>query len=395
MNNKKKASSIVYIIFFFVFFLALCAFAIDATIIFTNREKVQNAAEIAALAGASAFETDDNAKAIKAATDTFKLLVPGGAKIPSYTDTKFFEVKTFIKTTPNGTERRVLVSVKALSQTFFLTFLGSSEVPLDANACAVRENLPIKSTYGSKVIWMSSAATYTSDILSTKYIADDQNNYKNTAMVLPLGNSLSGAKSASYSTATPTTPNLGLIDSSDKSPLSLGPGGYITIKLPAPIVDKPGNDLYVEEIGAAKEGYLVFAGIDNNPDNPYVDPTLPKGLISWVNISCSGNNDGLGDIVPKFPMADLINLTTKKDKVYGSAYFDLKNTCISTVVNGKSNLNLAKYLRIIDDNAEDAYYGNNYVNIYGEASTSTAGADIDSVKILDHVRLIPPTDFKL
>ena len=58
--KKKNASTIIYLIFFLVVFLAFCSFAVDATIIFTDRTKLQNATESAALAAASAFNKSEN-----------------------------------------------------------------------------------------------------------------------------------------------------------------------------------------------------------------------------------------------------------------------------------------------------------------------------------------------
>jgi hypothetical protein len=54
---------------------------------------------------------------------------------------------------------------------------------------------------------------------------------------------------------------------------------------------------------------------------------------------------------------------------------------------------MVKYIRIIDDNAEDAYYNGVKYDIYGDSSTATPGADIDTVKIFNHVRLIKPINF--
>ena len=55
-------------------------------------------------------------------------------------------------------------------------------------------------------------------------------------------------------------PDYRLINSDSSKGLSLGPGGYVTIRLPVPIVNKEGYDLYIREAGAAKDGYMVFAG---------------------------------------------------------------------------------------------------------------------------------------
>ena len=59
---------------------------------------------------------------------------------------------------------------------------------------------------------------------------------------------------------------------------------------------------------------------------------------------------------------------------------------------------MAKYIRIVDDNQESAFVtsgdGKYYkAMLYGESSTATAGADIDYVKVLNHVKLVPASSF--
>lgn len=385
MKNRKKANTLIYLIFFFVFFLAICAFAVDASITFANREQLQSAAEIAALAGASEFATDTDGPAAKTkAKEIFDLLMVGGLK-----DVNSNRPGVFAATTDTN-PRRLRIEIHAPSRPIFLSFLGVSVIRLKALTCAASEDLSVKDAtgYGSNVIWMSSKVAYTSDIIAPAYSAGDSNNYRDTAILTPLDDVV---KSASYKETPPTIPHFPLIQGAAPTtdPLSLGPGGYLTIKFPAPIVDKTGNDFYIEESGDAQEGYMVFIGIDSKPDDPYIDSARPGAGINWVNISCAGK-DNLGNPVPQ-GTAD-ITIGTTKTKVYGSAYFDIGNTCVPTNVKNPM-ISTAKYLRIIDDNKEDAYYGGvGPINIYGEASTATPGADINAVTVLNHVKLItPPT----
>ncbi len=59
---------------------------------------------------------------------------------------------------------------------------------------------------------------------------------------------------------------------------------------------------------------------------------------------------------------------------------------------------MAKYIRIVDDNNESAFVtsdASTYYKtmLYGEASSTTSGADIDAVSVLNHVKLIAASSF--
>ena len=364
---KKKASSTLYFIFFFIIFLAFCAFAVDGAIVLTNRAKLQNATEMVAMAAASEFNSDSDSNTVQnniitAAQNTFKLL-----KNDSLQTAKMDPDPPIIDTT----SRTVTITTSMVSQPFFLRFLGVSGINLNAKAVAQSEDLWVTANY-TGVNWLTKKAAYYSDILSK------QLNLNDTAILKPLGD----YASASYSSG---SVNFGLINSGDNQPLSLGPGGFITIKLPAPIVDKPGNDLEIKEVGDALEGYMVFIGLDNDPNQPYVSYDQPNGGISWVNISCTGTPENSGYTATSTAATNLAS-SSQQDKFYGSGYFDIGKSC-----SGFSGVSMAKYLRIIDDNSESAFVktGGVYfpIMIYGESSSSTAGADIDAVKVLNHVRL--------
>lgn len=369
--RKKKASSTIYIIFFFVIFLAFMTFAVDGTIVFSNRLKLQNITETTAIAAASEFKYSLTAstatietKVSNAANDTFSLLKNDALKT------------AHINVNVDVSSNKVLVKTTMIAQPFFLRFLGVSGINLEAKACAESKELDVTANY-SGINWVSTKAVYLSDIIANT-------DFHDTAILYPLGNKSS---SASYDTIGGKV-RFNLVSSADSAPLSLGPGGFIEVKLPAPLVDKPGYDLLVEEAGDAKEGYMVFAGLDNNPKNPYVNSTDTGDGISWINITCSGYSD---EITNPFGTAGTKLSVPAQSKIYGSAYFDINNSCIT------GPISMAKYLRIIDDNDESAFvsYGSNYYKtmIYGEASTSTAGADIYSVQILNHIKLISPSSF--
>ena len=370
MMKKRNASSLIYLIFFFVIFLAFCTFAVDGTIVLSDRAKLQNATESVALAAATEFVNGGDASL--SATNIFNKLKHDRLEHAT------------INVQVNTATKQVLVTTENISQPFFLAFLGLTGIKLEAKACAESKELPVTALYGD-INWISASAAYFSDILSKDV------NLNDTAILPPLGN----FASYSYDKATGMA-NFALIDSQDNKPLSLGPGGFITIKLPAPIIDKPGNDLFIKEIGAL-EGYFVFAGLDNEPTNPYIQYDKPGAKISWVNISCSGapEKKDLNNFVGAYSTST--NSLGSQVKMYGSAYFDLNDSCITGT---QGDISMAKYIRIIDDNEESSFMTRDeshfYKTIaYGEASTNTPGADIDAVSVLNDVTLTAPSNFTM
>lgn len=356
---KKKASSTLYFIFFFIIFLAFCAFAVDGAIVLTNRAKLQNITESAALAAAEQFNSasDPTTNVANTATTTFSLLQQDNLKMaiidPPVVDTG---------------SRIVTITTHMVSQPFFLTFLGVTGINLYARAKATSEPLTVRATGYSGINWLTKYRPYMTDIID-----------KDSAIL----KSLSTNANMSYSGTNIKWDNIS--SGAAGQPLSLGPGGFITIKLPVPIINKPGADLSIDETGKAYEGYMVFAGLDANPDNPYSDYTTPNGDLRWVNISCAG--------VAKPPLVGYTvrsSVSTNigaQDVFYGNGNFDLSNSCLG------NNVNMVKYIRIVDDNSESAYIqdpsDNQYYQtmLYGESSTTTPGADINSVQVLNYVHL--------
>lgn len=361
-------------------FLAFSALAVDSSIILNQRVKLQNITEQSALTGASYFNDDDtaqiNTKVHDIAEDTFELLRLDSIK------------EATVIVTVNGSSKMVYVESEFKAQPIFLSFLGVSTVKLAAKACAKSSSEIIDADYGDVVKWLTPSAAYFSSVISSDTSVGD------SAIVKPIG----GYGLASMGDE--DVPDYTLIDGTDEKGLSLGPGGYVTIKLPVPIVDKSGNDLYIKEIGAAKEGYSVFAGLDVDPTDStdkskttgyYVDADHPGKGLKWVNITCTGTS--ADDITsPSLIYTPMGGYT----KIYGSAYFDIGATCSASGFNGVS---MVKYIRIVDDNEESAYYKHetnlNYYPTYplGEASTATAGADIGQVKILNFVQLVKASEF--
>lgn len=352
--KKKKASSTLYFILFFIIFLAFCAFAVDGTIVFTNRAKLQGITETAALAGAEMFNSDNDpltvnpserASAEAVAQSTFDLLKQGGLKTAK--GVAVAEVN----------EPKVTLTTSMVSQPFFLSFLGVSGINLSAQAVAVSQQERVFGNVDPRGIhWLTKRAPYKRDV-----IEDD------SVVLKPLG------EFASLSFPSGNL-NYSLISSEDSQPLSLGAGGFVTIKLPVPIINKTGPDLQIAEIGN-REGYMIFAGLDDDPNNPYINHTDNVGRISWVNISCAGDAS----------MQRGSTLTNLKGgaqvTVYGNGNFDLDDSCLG------GNVNMVKYIRIVDDNDESAYVNGALVQLYGESSSPTPGADIDYVKVLNYVYL--------
>ncbi len=372
LNKQKKASATVYIIAFFITFLAFAAFAVDGTIVWTNRIKLQNATESTALAAASEFSNYSTATAATVESDARTLFT--FLKHDNLESVNEYDINKF-KAVADTSNHKVCITTNMVSQPFFLTFLGVSGINLQAHACAINEELPITANY-SGINWVTTSAAYFSDILSKDL------NYNDTAILPPVGNLV---MSKSYDETTNFVKfNLINKDTTEDS-LSLGPGGFITIKLPAPIIDKTGYDLHIAEGGNAIEGYMVFAGIDVDPTNPYVKSGEEGGGIVWVNITSTGYPENTDLLSLALDTASDTNLGPQ-EKFYGSGYFDI----------GAKGLSMAKYIRIIDDNDESAIYetmdsfGNTTykkVNIYSEASTTTPGADIKYVTVMNHVRL--------
>ena len=370
-NQKRKGFSIIYVVIYITVFLAFSAFAVDGSIIFTKRMKLQNITEATALACASEFNYDMNADdttlenhITDTAEGTFNLLKQDGLT----------SADMGVEVTVGS--KIVKVETEAIAEPFFLTFLGVNGIKIKAKASAVSEAMPITANYAG-IQWVTASAAYYSDILSQDL------NLNDTAILFPLGN----FNSASYDTISGYA-NFSLLNSEDDKPLSLGPGGFVTIKLPAPIVNKPGNDLFIKEKGAL-EGYMVFAGLDNNPASPYVKAGDEGDGISWINISCSGtpqNTDSNGLLGTYTASTDNLG---SQDKFYGSGYFDIGASCTG-------GISMAKYIRIVDDNNESAFVTDDnsahyQAMLYGESSMATSGADIDNIKVLNHVRLIPST----
>jgi len=390
--KRKESSTVVYLIFFFAVILAFCAFAVDATYVYTVRSKLQNATEAAALAGASVFNQQSAGMflvILDKTNSTFNLFKQDNLKAAK---ADIVDV--------SASHRQVLVKSSIVCEPFFLSFLGVSGIKLNAAASAVSEKLQVSANPGV-VDWITANATYRSDVISDANangtgVKSASDRYRDTAILPPIGNS--------PSTSVNSETGLMRFDFLDAlvagKALSLGPGGYITMRLPVPIVDKPGPDLFIEEVGSSVEGYFVFAGLDKDPTNPYVEHDRPGSGIMWVNISCTGTPPTRVDsnnVIGAYSVTDVTSPAYGQTKFYGSGNFDIGASC--SAPDNYTGVSMVKYIRIIDDNDESAFVKNTIGTIdstyyrtymYGESSTPTAGADIHSVQVLNHVRLVHP-----
>lgn len=383
--KRKKSSTVVYLIFFFAVFLAFCAFAVDGTMVYYSRAKLQAATESAALAGArhlsranirnysaapAAARASFRNDVVSTATENFELYLPDN-----------LDEATITTGNVSIDNKQVRIITSCLCRPFFLTFMGVSGVRVNAVSLAVTEGLPVRGNY-DHVNWLSSTAAYFSDI-----IANSQNPV-DTRLERPLGE---------YESPSIMSPDNDVhfeyLEKDDNRSLSLGPGGSLMVRLPTPLVKGLFFDLFINEAGDALDGYFVFAGLDVDPSNPYVSNAQPGAGIMWRNISCSGINSDfvMNDVLGAY-RTNTDNMGSQV-KFYGSGIFSLNATCL-----GNPGISMVKYIKIVDDNSETAFVTNSIGGgigtfykaiLYGEASTATAGADIDYIELLNHVRLAP------
>lgn len=371
IQKKRKAVSLIIVVLSITSLLGFTAFVVDVGIILNAQLELQKAVETSVLAGASEFAirksgttvSINTTKAKTTAELVFNTIITTNPLISNAVLTK--------PTGVNASSKAIKMNVSAEVKTYFLGLVGINTVQVTAKSAAMdspmylSRNFPLASfATGGNIFNKGSIVKDTSiDSELRTSVGDNDNIFANFS---------------------------NLYGPPDNKPAALGPGGYITIRLPIPVIDGPGADLFIREIGNPK-GYYVFAGIDVNPNNPYTNEAMPGSGVKWLNISCKG-----------FPTNSLNSSSTTdasigsytvggKAKFYGSGFFDLASTC-----NGSSAIKAAKYLRIIDDNVEDGYMAIDTklpVVMPGDHSSISPGANIDSIAIMNHSRLITTADF--
>jgi len=354
--RKRQGASLVVFVFGITAILALASLVVDIGVLINCQDELQKAVESAVLVGVSELEPNlntgsstvsvDSTQIQTIITDTFNKMIQGNTLISN------------VMTTPADIKiksKAVRFTATATVKSYFTKFVGFDKFTITAKVAAI------------------SAPVY----LSSKFpkgTTDGSIDDTNSDLRAPVGGNIS----QNYNGSDWEYDNI--YGYPDNKALSLGPGGSITVKLPAPLVDNIGADLYIKELGNIK-GYFVFAGNDDG-----------AGGIKWVNISCTGipvgvdQNSRVG--------AYYSTVSGNPAKFYGSGYFDLSLACTGSAYAG--NIKNAKYLRIIDDNVEDGFMADDPsqpVILAGDHSSITPGANIDAVAILHHTRLIAYSDF--
>jgi len=397
MNKKRKGVSVILLIFSVIAILSLSGFVIDLGIILNSRFEIQKLVETTALTAITdygAYEDATNTIQYPAVADISTNVNNSAAKnFDAFVASNSFlllsrnitPVITFGTTAQSRYSRAIKVEATADVRTFFLNIIGLHSIKIQASAAAM--HIPVYLKSGN--VLNGTAA------------------YKDTDLRNPAGGTVSTRTINGVNYATPSIVNINGITKisniygmPDATVVSLGPGGYITIKLPVALIDGKGFDLQILARGNAG-GYFLFAGNDTDPASPYIDAVNQGSGISWVNISCTGTPVGTttNGMVGSYNQ-NVGGAIGNQAKFYGSGYFDIGATCSNGYA---GNVNSAKYLKIIDDNIEDGFilknsrFNTNIAGIPsffpGQNSSLTPGVSIDSIAVEHHSKLISINDF--
>ena len=369
-NHKENGLSLVVFALGLAALLGFAALAIDLGISNNIQNELQKITTTAALVGALEMEPDelgniDEPAAQQAAVDAFREgcdyipMLGNAVLVNPLTNATSLNDTSFIQTIAES--RAVRLQTRAEVNTFFMAVIGIKSLQVNAQAAAINNpaypelNLPAP---GGSVI----AADIKDPVGGT-----NNNIYKGVA-----GNE------AAFILGPP-----------DDVPVALGPGGSVELRTPAPIIDGPGPDIYVKEIGDL-EGYYLYVLADDG-----------AGGIDIINISCTGvpSENALANPLPT--AAGVYMDSNDSYKFYGSGLFDLATDCSTgpSASNYTGQVRNANGIIIVDDNAEDGILSSDLsrsVFMPGEHSSTSPGADIDSIAVLHHSRSIdfnsPDTD---
>ncbi|MEW5822085.1 MAG: TadG family pilus assembly protein [Cyanobacteriota bacterium] len=371
--NKYKNSKGLSLVVFALGLAALLGFAalaIDLGISNNIQNELQKVTSTSALVGALEMEPDelgniDEAAAQDATVESFinginaipmlntaqlvnpstgltGLPAPGDASVPQFVET-------------SRTSRAVRIQSRARVQTFFMAVIGITNLQVNAQAAAI--NCP---AYPELNLPPPSGSVVASDIRP------------------PVG----GVNPNMFIGTAPNQAAFMLGPPDDVS-VALGPGGSVHLLMPAPIIDGPGADIYVKETGDL-EGYYLYIGIDNG-----------GGGTDWVNISCTGTptENALANIGGTAAGAYADNTPNQQYKFYGSGLFDLATNCTGGpgLNDYPGNIRNGTSIMIVDDNVEDGIISsdlNRLTLLLGEHSSTSPGADVDSIAVLHHSRVI-------
>lgn len=353
--------------------LGFAALAIDLGISNNIQNELQKITTTAALVGALEMEPDNNGNidelaARQAALDAFNT---GIASIPMLSAAVIVNPVGGATTTTNpnfiqsiSSSRAIRIQTRAQVPTFFMAVIGIRSLQVNAQSAAI--SCP---AYPQINLPPPSGSIVSSDIRDA--IGNNSNVFMGTA-----------PNQAAF-----------ILGSPDNVPVALGPGGSVELRMPAPIVDGPGPDIYVKETGDL-EGYYIYAGIDNNDDN------IADEL---VNISCTGiPSENAMQVTTDSTAAGAYADNNNHYKFYGSGLFDLGVTCTGNPAGAtkyNASVRNATNIIIIDDGEESGILSSDLytpVALLGEHSSTSPGADIDSIAVLHHSRTIdfnaPDTD---
>lgn len=376
-ENKRKAVSLVVITFSLVTFFIMAGFSIDVGYVFNYQNELQKALESAALVGASALEP----KISESSTSSISVSTPTSQSVKDIMTTTLKKITTVnpllsknaseitnASIEVNQISKAVRITTSITIKPFFISFVGINKINISGKAAAMAYP-----GYLSKLFPETSTGTGSliySDIRTPVGGNSNVNNNIDNIYGPP-----------------------------DGKGLSLGAGGMIVLRLPLPLVDDSGADLYISELGNAK-GYFVLAGIDADPNNPFVSNSQPGSGIYWQNISCTGIStmptNSQTRATGAYITAQNIGpyYISNDSKFYGSGLFDLSAKCNGSSYN--ANITNAQYLMIIDDDMEDGFMADNPADpvlLLGDHSSITPGVTIDAIAILHHSKLISPEDF--
>lgn len=361
--RKEKGLSLVVFALGLGALLGFAALAIDLGISNNIQNELQKATTTAALVGALEMEPDEmgNINQTDARDATITSFTDAIANIPMLQNATFVNPSDgstalpapgdassplFIRTLPSS--RAVRIQTRAEVNTFFMAVIGIKSLQVNAQAAAI--NCP---SYPALNLPAPTGSVVASDIKDP------------VGGINPNGFKATAPNEASF-----------IIGSPDDVPVALGPGGSVELRMPAPIIDGPGGDIYIKEIGDL-EGYYLYISVDGQP---------------WVNISCTGTptENALANIggTAAGAYAD----SNGDYKFYGSGLFDLGTACgvaPNTIYN--ADIKNATKLMIVDDNVEDGILSSDLSRATlfpGEHSSTSPGADLDSVAVLHHSRVI-------
>jgi len=392
-NKKRKGVSLIILIFSAMAIIAMLAMVIDLGLVLNCRYELQKVIDTAALAAVADYEAyEDGGNTIR---------YPTAAQISTNTNSLVNNnLNAFIATNSSMYLANSLVTSVYFGSTIQSRY--SRAIRIDASVQVRTHLLPLVGINSIKIN-AKTAAMHLPFYMKNGSVLTGIGTYRDTDLRAPANGAATNVTINTITNAMPAMTNLNtslanLYGYPDGNVISLGGGGYITLKPPVTLIDGRGFDLYIYTRGNAY-GYFVFAGNDTDPNNPYIDAATPGSGISWANISCTGTpidtytNSRVGSY-------NQLVLGSTQAKFYGSGYFDLRANC-STGYN--HNVKTAKYIKIIDDNIEDGFIIKDVEQsssltpvpsfFPGQHNSMTPGVSIDAIAIEHHPRLINVSEF--